>query len=119
MDQNAPATPPAAPAGEDKTVAIVAYLTLIGFIVALIIHGSKKTQLGAFHLRQCLGFVISGFALGIIGVVPILGWLLVLVGMPVLFVLWIIGLIAAIQGQMKPVPLIGEHFQKWFANTFN
>ena len=44
--------------GEDKMVAIVAYLTLIGFIVAIIIHMNKKTKLGAFHLRQMLGFVL-------------------------------------------------------------
>ncbi len=41
--------------GEDKTVAIVAYLTLIGFIIAIILNGQKKTALGAFHLRQMLG----------------------------------------------------------------
>jgi hypothetical protein len=49
MDTPPPAT--TAPAAEDRTVAIVSYLTLIGFVVAILLHSSKKTQLGAFHLR--------------------------------------------------------------------
>jgi hypothetical protein len=35
-----------------------------------------------------------------------------------LFVLVVIGFIAAASGQMKPVPLLGDKYQKWFANTF-
>jgi len=31
-----------------------------------------------------------------------------------LFVLWIIGLIAAVQGEEKPVPVLGAQFQQWF-----
>jgi hypothetical protein len=40
---------PTAPATDDKTLAIVAYLTLIGFIAAIVLHNSpgKKTALGA------------------------------------------------------------------------
>jgi len=121
--------PPIAPkyvdTGEDKTVAIVSYLTLIGFIIALIMHGNKKTRLGAFHLRQSLGLMLAGIvvsvAISLLGWIPFIGWLLVvlspLIGIAFL-VFWILGLVAAINGQLKPLPWIGEHFQKWFANTF-
>ena len=121
MEQN---TPPTAPAGEDKTVAIVAYITLIGFIIALVMHGSKKTQLGAFHLRQMLGIFLTGVALYIgviiLGIVTLgLGLLLYpLVGIFML-VLWIMGLIAAANGEMKPTPLLGAKYQEWFKNAFN
>lgn len=120
-DTSVPPPPPAvpvAPAGEDKTVAIVAYLTLIGFIIAIVLHGSKKTKLGAYHLRQCVGLIISGFVCGIVGVIPILGW----IAAPILFiaflVLWVMGLISAINGQIKPVPVLGEKFQQWFGSAF-
>ena len=66
-----------AAAGEDKTVAIVAYLTLIGFIAATIIHSNKKTKLGAFHLRQMLGFMLTWFAVIILIIIPIVGWILI------------------------------------------
>ena len=42
--QHPPAPPPVAAVSEDKTVAILSYLTLIGFIAAIIIHSNKKTQ---------------------------------------------------------------------------
>ena len=114
--------PPAAPATEDRTVAILSYLTIIGFIVALILHSSKKTALGSFHLRQCLGLIVSAIALSIAGMVlvfiPFIGWLAVLAGWLGFLVLWVMGLIAAASGEQKPVPVLGANYQKWFANTF-
>jgi uncharacterized membrane protein len=109
--------PPAAT--EDKTAAIVCYLTLIGFIAAVIIHGSKKTRLGAYHLRQALGLMLFFVAAGFCAIVPILGWIVWIVAMIFGFVLWVMALIAAINGEMKPVPVLGEHFQKWFGNAFD
>jgi uncharacterized membrane protein len=115
-------TPPATPAAEDRTVAILSYITLIGFIVAIIIHSSKKTDLGSFHLRQALGLIVSGIGFGICAIIlafiPFLGWALIMAGWIAMIVFVIMGFIAACTGQKKPVPLIGEHYQKWFANAF-
>lgn len=110
--------PPAAATTEDRTVAILAYITLIGFIIAIVMHSSKKTALGAFHLRQGLGLFITGFVASFLMVIPLIGWLLFPLIMIGLFVLWVMGLIAAVNGQQKPMPLVGEHFQKWFAGAF-
>ncbi len=104
---------------EDKTVAILAYITLIGFIVAIVLHSSKKTSLGAFHLRQALGLILSAVVLAFIGVIPILGWLLAWVGSIFLLVLAIIGLFAAVNGQKKPVPVLGEYYVQWFGTAFD
>lgn len=120
METTTPAeTPPPATAVEDKTVAIVAYLTLIGFIAAIIIHSNKKTKLGAFHLRQMLGFILTSFAVIILIIIPILGWILIPVFYIFMLVCWIMGLIAAINGQMKPMPVVGPMYQKWFGTTFD
>lgn len=108
--------PPVSP--EDRTVAIVSYITLIGFIVAIILHGNKKTALGAYHLRQTLGLVIGGVVLGVVAIVPLIGWAIALLGWLLLFVMWLMGIIAAATGQMKPAPILGAQFQQWFANTF-
>lgn len=110
--------PPPAPVTEDRTVAILSYVTLIGFVVAIVLHSNKKTQLGSFHLRQALGLIVTLIAISLIGIIPILGWFIFLVGWIVVLVLAIIGFISAIGGQQKPVPILGEHFQKWFANAF-
>lgn len=124
METMTPAqTPPPAAVGEDKTVAIVAYLTLIGFLVAIIIHSNKKTKLGAYHLRQMLGFMLTCIAAVfcefILFFIPILGWLAIFVIWCSLLVCWIMGLVAAINGQMKPMPVVGPLYQKWFGTTFD
>ena len=108
----------AAAATEDRTVAILSYITLIGFIAAIFMHQNHKTQLGAFHLRQMLGMVLTSAAGAVFGVVPILGWIvwfLVVIGV---FVLWLLGLLAALKGDMRPVPILGAHYQQWFAGAF-
>jgi uncharacterized membrane protein len=121
MSTETPATTPP-PVVEDRTVAILSYITLIGFIVAIVIHSNKKTQLGAFHLRQVLGLIVCGVAFGLCAIVlafiPILGWLAIMAGWITMLVFVIMGFISAVTGKQKPVPLLGEKFQVWFANAF-
>ncbi|GAA4315805.1 hypothetical protein [Compostibacter hankyongensis] len=120
--ENTPQTPPVAPSGTDgKTVAIVSYITLIGWIVALILNSSNRTALGSFHLRQMLMLVLAGVALGIVraglSMIPYVGGALsfvcALAGIG-LFVLWVLGLVGAANGEQKPLPLIGPLAQEWF-----
>ena len=122
-DNQTPAPPATAAVGEDKMIAIVAYLTLIGFIVAIVLHMNKKTKLGAYHLRQMLGFFLTSIAVVfcqfVLAFIPILGWLCVLALWISLLVLWVLGLIAAINGEMKPMPVVGPLYQKWFGTTFD
>ena len=105
-------------ADDGKTIAIVSYLTVIGFIAAIIMHGNNKTSLGAYHLRQMLLLIVIGVGLGIISWIPFLGWLVWIVGFFGILVLWVFGLIAAANGEEKPMPLLGEKAQEWFATTF-
>ncbi len=130
-DTSVPPPPaPAAAAGEDKTVAILSYLTLIGFIIAIVLHNGKKTALGTFHLQQALGLVVTAIggciAIVILGIIlafiPVLGWILSLLinlgfGLGML-ALVIIGFINALNGQMKPLPVVGAQYQKWFGKAF-
>jgi uncharacterized membrane protein len=116
-----PINPPATT--EDKTVAIVAYLTIFGFIAAAIINSNKKTKLGAFHLRQMLGFMLTGMVVGfgafILAFIPILGFLCVLALWLCLLVCWVLGLVAAINGKMTPMPVIGPIIQNMLGTTFD
>lgn len=96
-----------------KTVAIIAYITLIGWIIALVMNNGNKTQLGTFHVRQALGIMCVGVVFAIIsGFIGI--WILSSIINLALLVLWILGLVSAVQGEMKPVPVLGEQFQEWF-----
>ncbi|HET8809471.1 MAG TPA: hypothetical protein VFM65_04315 [Flavobacteriaceae bacterium] len=100
----------------DKTIGIVAYLTLIGLVVAFIMNSEKKQAFGAYHIKQSLGICVCGFALFIIGLVPVLGWIVSLLGSLFLIYLWIMGLLNALNGKMEPVPFLGEKFEEWFKN---
>jgi uncharacterized membrane protein len=107
---------------EDKTTAVVSYLTLIGFVAAIVIHSSKKTSLGSYHLRQSLGLMITSIGLVMVGMIigriPFLGWMVELALWLGLIALWFTGLLAAASGERKPVAVLGEHFQKWFGRAF-
>ena len=123
MDNNPPPVAATAAVSEDKTVAILSYLTIIGFIVSIVLHGSKKTRLGSFHLRQALGIFLTGIVATVCNVVlaliPIVGWLAILVIWLGLLVMWVMGLIGAAQGQTKPVPVLGEQYQKLLGTAFD
>ena len=103
---------------DQKTISWVSYLTIIGWIIALVSYNSStdKSSLAKFHLRQSLGLIltwmviyaIQRFAFYSIGFLATAFSILSLG----LFILWILGLIAAVQGEEKPVPLLGQFYQK-------
>jgi len=99
---------------EGKTMAIIAYITIFGLLIAFIMNNDKKNSFTAYHLRQSLGLGATGLALSVINIIPILGWLISILGSLFLIVLWVIGLMGAINGQEKPVPILGAKFQEWF-----
>ena len=102
---------------EDKTAGIIAYLWWIGLIIAFIMNQNKKNDFASYHIRQGLGLTISWFVTGFMWVIPILGWIVGFVGWIFLIVLTIIGLVNAINGRTKPVPVLGEKFAEWFAGV--
>ena len=82
---------------DTKATSIVAYLTWIGLLLA-ILAGDKE---GAkFHINQAL--VILLFSL--LSIIPCLGWIWGIF----MVVCWIMGLVAAINQEEKEVPLIGK-----------
>ena len=48
---------------EGKSTAIVAYLTIIGAIIAIFMNSEPKNQFASFHIKQALGIHILYFLL--------------------------------------------------------
>lgn len=102
-----------------KTTAIVSYITIIGWLIAYFaMHQSKRTSLGSYHLRQTLLLFICAIVYQIVVMiitmaVPAVGLILSVLSLAFL-VFWIMGLIAAINGEEKPMPLIGPKAQELF-----
>ncbi|SDI08622.1 DUF4870 domain-containing protein [Winogradskyella thalassocola] len=101
---------------EGKSIAIIAYITIVGLIIAFVMNNDKKNQFAKYHITQSLGLALSGLTLGVIGLVPVLGWLINIIGVFVLLYMWIMGLINAINEIEKPLPFLGTHYIKWFNN---
>jgi len=103
-----------------KTVGILAYCTLIGFIISIVMNGDQnnKSELGVFHIRQALGIFCTSFAIGFASIVlifiPIIGWLAIMGAYITVFIFWILGLIAAINGEKNMVPILGKFYQNLF-----
>lgn len=111
---------------DGKTAGIISYLTLIGWLIAYFaLYANNKTPLAAYQLRQTLLFhlasiLVSWVAGFIIGMAFITSG--VFIGVSIIwiirlgfFIIWIIGFIGAINGERKPMPLIGEPAQNMFS----
>ncbi|SEL63981.1 MULTISPECIES: DUF4870 domain-containing protein [Maribacter] len=101
---------------EGKNIAIIAYITIIGLIIAYVMNNDKKDAFAAYHIKQSLGLAATGLALGIVGMIPILGWIINILGIIVLLYMWVMGLMNAINGKESPVPFLGEKYKEWFKN---
>ncbi len=99
---------------EGKNTAIIAYITIIGLIIAFVMNNDKKNTFASYHIRQSLGLALTAVALSVIGIIPILGWLISFFGFFFVLVLWIVGLINAINSKEKPLPVLGKKFEEWF-----
>lgn len=102
---------------DNKTLSIVSYITLIGWIIAYFVGKDKADDLLKFHLKQSLGLIIFSIIWSIllniiisISSLPILG----ILGFASL-ILMIIGIINAANGVKKPLPIIGSMFENKFA----
>lgn len=85
---------------DSKMTSIIAYITWIGLVVAFC-AGDKESELSKTHLNNALILVIASI---ICGIIPFIGWLCEIA----VLVFWIMGLISAIKGEAKELPLIGQ-----------
>ncbi|TDQ77303.1 DUF4870 domain-containing protein [Sphingobacterium yanglingense] len=104
----------------NKTLSILSYVTIIGWIIAYVKSKDiqPKSDLVSYHLRQGLGFFILSLVVNvalsiIVTIIPTLAFLNY-VGI-LLFILWVFGIINAVNEQKKPIPVIGAAFENKFA----
>jgi uncharacterized membrane protein len=103
---------------DPKTVAIISYLTIIGWLIAYFaMYNNNRSSLAGYHLRQTLFLYIIGFAFSALYRMfwGMMFWGSGLISLG-LFILWLLGFISAVNGQEKPMPLIGDAAQRMFHN---
>ncbi len=97
----------------DRTTAAIAYLTVIGLIIAIVLNANKRDDFVSFHIRQSVGILFFSIVIMFLTAIPFLGVLIYIFGGLFLLVLWIAGLINALGGKKQPVPVLGYKFEEW------
>ena len=90
---------------DNKILSLFAYLGILFLIPLLAAPNSKFAR---FHANQGLVLFLAGIVIGIVAVIPILGWIVAGVGGIFTFVLMILGIVNAVSGKAKELPLIGK-----------
>lgn len=110
-----------------KAAAIISYFFIVGWLIAYFgFYINNKTSLASYHLRQTLLFHIVSMVLRF-AVAALLGLVWLSTGIfsayslmnllyIALLIIWLIGLIGAINGEHKPIPFIGEPAQSMFSS---
>ena len=101
--------------GNENLMGAASYL--LGFLTGIIfLLVEKQSRFVRFHAMQSTilfgGIFVANFALGFI---PILGWIVGLLLTFTAFILWIVLMWKAFQGEMYKVPKIGDMAEKQLA----
>jgi uncharacterized membrane protein len=103
----------------DNMAGALAYVTIIPAIVFLVMEPYNRSKFIRFHSFQCIFFAVAWTALwivlNIIVHIPIFGWLTILIW-PLIslagFIIWLVLVLKAYQGQMFKLPVIGDMAEK-------
>jgi len=110
--------------GLPETLAGALAYFLLPAIVFLLVEPYKGNRFVRFHSFQCIGLCLAGVVIGaslrVVGFllffIPLLGHLLVvLVSMVVglgFFVVWVVLMVKAFQGEMFKLPLVGDFAER-------
>ena len=96
-----------------KTKAVIAYLTFIGFFIAISMNREKPDAFSTWHIKNMFGLLLILFAsllfqfneLYLVGDV--------LYG--IAFMLWAWSLAMALRNSERGVPILSKKFQTWFS----
>lgn len=91
---------------KNKVLCLFSYLGILFLIPLLACQDSKFAR---YHVNQGIILFLANLILGAVAVIPILGWIVGGVGSIIAFVLMIIGIVNAVQGRAKELPIIGKY----------
>ncbi|WP_288982673.1 hypothetical protein [uncultured Flavobacterium sp.] len=98
---------------QGKITAITSYILIIGVLIALSMNTETKNKFASFHIKQAIGLNITFISIGLL--ISNFSNTQIYVSFWVFFtVLWVFGIFSAIKGETKPIPLVGNLYQKFF-----
>ena len=103
----------------DNGIAAIAYFTLIPAVVFMVLEPYNKSRYVRYHAWQSLLFNVAWIALWIvlrtIVHIPLFGWLTILTWPVIIiggFIVWLVLVLKASQGQMFKLPVLGDIAEK-------
>lgn len=99
---------------EETMWALLVYLLSIVGVIIVYFTDKKKNDFVMYHTKQSIALFIISVLISLVGgVIPVLGWFLIMpLGYLFVVILWVLGILNALKGERKPLPLIGEYADK-------
>ena len=110
-------TPEPLPAPEATTspnvIGGLAYITFIPAIIFLAMPPYTRDPFIRFHSWQSLIFGVGCFIVNVVlGVIPILGWIVLVFFSLGALIIWLIAMYKAFQGEKWKIPIIGNYAEQ-------
>ena len=97
---------------DENVAGALAYLVIVA-IVWLVLEPYNKNRFVRFHSIQAIALAVVSTGISIVlGMIPILGWIVLFFLPFAMFVVWIICVVKAFQHQMFKLPILGDFAEK-------
>lgn len=101
---------------EEETIEegkIFAFLGYWGILFLIPILAKKDNRFAVFHGKQGLVLFIFEIIIGILGMIPILGWFIIRpIGYIFCFIVAIMGMVQSLSGKYWKMPWLGQYAEK-------
>lgn len=91
-----------------KKSKLLGVLSYLNFLVLIPVFTSGRDEFVKKHMKQGLFLLLGLVLLPYVLIIPLLGWIIGGVWAILLLILWLMGLISAITGREKSLPIIGK-----------
>ena len=88
-------------------LAALCYVSFVLIVIALLLEPNSKFL--RYHINQSLLISIFGIAVGIVAIIPFIGWIVSAVGTIMAVVFTVMGVIRAYKCEAKDLPVIGKY----------
>lgn len=92
----------------------IAWLSYLGILLLIPLLTKKDNKFVKYHVKQGIVLLIAWIILSIILVIPILGWIVGILGDIFLLIMLIMGIVQSLGGNYWKMPVLGG-----FAEKFN
>jgi len=90
---------------EGKIFAVIGYIGILCLMPLLL---KKENKFALFHGKQGLVLFLGEIAIGIISIIPFLGWFIGFLGILICGILSLVGVIQALMGNYWRMPVVAD-----------